>query len=161
MSAAVVRPLRERPQWIPLLADWHYAEWGALFGADWSRALAEQELCEHAAHAGLPNTWVAERDGALLGSVSVVLEDAPALNHLGSPWLASLYVRPEARGAGIGRLLVRCAEEGARAAGCEALLLFTPQHADWYASLGWSPVLNTLLHLQPVAVMRRDLGVSA
>jgi predicted N-acetyltransferase YhbS len=161
VSTVVVRPLRERPQWIPLLADWHYAELGALFGADLSRALAEQELREHAAHAALPNTWVAERDGTLLGSVSVVLEDAPALNHLGGPWLASLYVRPEARGEGIGRQLVHCAEDGARAAGCESLLLFTPRHADWYAALDWKTVLNMLLHQQPVAVMRRDLGRSA
>ena len=156
----MVRPLRERPQWVARLADWHYAEWGRLFGADWSRALAEQELREHAAHADLPNTWVAERDDMLLGSVSVVLEDAPALTHLGAPWLASLYVRPEARGQGIGRQLVRRAEEGARAAGCDSLLLFTPQHADWYATLDWTTVLNTMLHQQPVAVMRRDLAVT-
>jgi len=47
----------------------------------------------------------------LLGSVSVVMEDAPELQSYGSPWLASLFVVEDARGQGLGQALVEAAVE--------------------------------------------------
>jgi DNA-binding MarR family transcriptional regulator/GNAT superfamily N-acetyltransferase len=46
--------------------------------------------------------WVAERQGSIIGSVFVT----PSADQEGSAQLRMLYVEPEARGLGIGRLLV-------------------------------------------------------
>lgn len=157
MTALRLRPLAERAEWVDTLARWHHAEWGALYGGAWTFEAARDELAGHARHGGCPGTWVAELDGKLIGSVSVVEEDADSLRDLGSPWLASLYVRPEARGSGIGRQLVQRAEQEARASGFQRLWLFTPRHADWYAALGWQSVGTSQVNGAAVSVMRREL----
>lgn len=158
MNGVAIRPLCTRPKWAAQLADWHYGEWGAQYGDDWSAAAAQAELRDHATREAVPTTWIAERDDRLLGSVSLVLEDAPGLDHLGAPWLASLYVVPEARGTGIGAALVAHAERFASEAGYRSLLLFTFEQADWYQRMGWQRILNMQFHHLPVAVMRRPLA---
>jgi len=149
-----IRPLADCPGHADALANWHYAEWGSLFGPAWSREAALQELLDHAGRRGIPTTWVAEDEGAgLCGSVSVVLEDSPALQAMGSPWLASLYVRPEVRKAGIGRRLVQTAMAAAAAEGVDTLFLFTPHHAAFYAALGWRLLTAAEVNGNAVAVM--------
>ena len=90
---------------------------------------------------------------ALLGSVSLLIEDAPALQDRGSPWLGSLFVRPEARGRGSGRRLVEAAVAHAAGEGVAVLRLFTLWHEDFYASLGWQVEERTSLHGTPVVIM--------
>ncbi len=63
--------------------------------------------------------WVAERDGAIVGSVFLVAESA----EVGK--LRLLYVEPAARGLGIGARLVAACIEAARAAGYRTLILWT------------------------------------
>jgi N-acetylglutamate synthase-like GNAT family acetyltransferase len=138
---------------IPRLAVWHHAEWGGLYD-HWTLAVCRAELEDQATRRGLPTCLAASRDGDLLGSVSLVLEDAPELADQGSPWLASLYVRPDARGGGLGALLVRAAVAHAAAQGVDELFLFTPAHRDFYARLGWQPMLRTTLKGTPVDLMR-------
>lgn len=152
MSLALL-PLRAQPQWAPTLADWHYREWGALFGDSWSPALALAELEQHAATDSLASTLIAVDGGDLLGSVSVLLDDAAELSHLGSPWLASLYVRPALRGHGTGARLVQAALDHAAQHDVQELLLFTPQHADFYRRLGWRVLCPARVNGQAVTVM--------
>jgi putative acetyltransferase len=61
--------------------------------------------------------WVAERDGALVGTVAVRPKDALTCE------LKRLYVNPSARGQGIGQLLCMHAETFARSAGYEKMWL--------------------------------------
>jgi GNAT superfamily N-acetyltransferase len=138
---------------IPRLAAWHHAEWGALYD-HWTLDVCRTELEDHATRRGLPTALVASGEGELLGSVSLVLEDAPELTDQGSPWLASLYVRPEFRGRGLGAVLVRAAVAHAASLGVDDLYLFTPAHRDFYARLGWEPMLRTTLKGTPVDLMR-------
>jgi N-acetylglutamate synthase-like GNAT family acetyltransferase len=146
---------------VATLAGWHHAQWGHLY-SHWTHAVALAELEEHASRvAGLPTTLVALDAGELLGSVSLVLEDAPELSEHGSPWLASLYVKPEARGRGIGARLVRAAVARAAAEGVEELFLFTPEHREFYRHLGWQEVARTALKGTAVDLMRIAPGESA
>ncbi len=138
------------------LASWHHAEWASLY-ADWSEADALAELQAHAAGDGvLPSTLVAlADDDTLLGSVSLVGEDSPELVAFPGPWLASLYVVPEARGRGLGEALVRALVARAAAAGFPRLRLFTPRHRAFYERLGWSFEANACVGGDTVDVLSR------
>src|SRR5439155_10150697 len=103
----------------------------------------------------VPTTLVAvSEDDGLLGSVSLVLDDLPGFERL-SPWLASLYVRPDRRGAGLGGRLLEAAVAEARRLGVHRLYLFTPEHEGYYASRGWSVVERASAGGQPVPIMSR------
>jgi len=91
-----------------------------------------------------------------VGSVSLVERDLPGYDHW-SPWLASLFVRPDCRHRGIGKLLVRHAEAKAQALGMDVLYLFTPGQHDFYAALNWSVVSQAVAADQPVTIMARNL----
>lgn len=135
-----------------MLAAWHHAQWAHLYD-DWTLEVATRELEEHASRDAIPTTLLLFDGEDLLGSVSVVTEDAPALQFIGSPWLASLYVVPEARGRGLGKLLVQAAVRLAADNGVPRLLLFTPEHAGFYRSLGWREFRRAELLGTPVDVM--------
>src|SRR5690606_11178332 len=108
-------------------------------------------LRSHDRAATIPSTLVAlDEAGDWLGSVSLLAEDHPDIPHY-SPWLASLYVRPEARGAGIGRALVARAVAEAGQVGTRTLYLYCkPDVAGWYRPLGWRD--HDLLRLGPLEV---------
>jgi GNAT superfamily N-acetyltransferase len=137
---------------VATLADWHHVQWGHLFD-DWGIEVVRAELEGHATRRTLPTTLVMVEDAKPLGSVSLVLEDAPEFCDQGSPWLASLYVAPEYRGRGLGARLVHAAVDAAAGQGIDQLFLFTPEHADFYQRLGWSRMLRTTLKGTPVDLM--------
>ena len=147
-----IRFLADHPGHAPVLAQWHHATWGHLYD-DWDLATATAELQDHATRRALPTTLVAEENGELLGSVSLVEEDAPELRGHGDAWLASLYVRPEARGRGLGADLVKALVRFAAGQGVERLWLFTPEHEDFYARLGWRHAGSATLRGVPVQLM--------
>jgi GNAT superfamily N-acetyltransferase len=144
--------LDRHPRRVPTLAGWHHAQWGHLY-SHWTLEVATAELADHATRRGLPTTLVLLDGDELLGSVSLVLEDAPELCAHGSPWLASLFVRPERRGEGHGVRLARAAVAHAAGLGVEELFLFTPEHAGFYQRLGWRPLARTALLGTPVDLM--------
>ncbi|MBK8006160.1 MAG: GNAT family N-acetyltransferase [Gemmatimonadetes bacterium] len=54
-----------------------------------------------------------------------------------SPWLASVFVRPDRRGKGLGQALARRVLLEAAALGHARVYLFTTDQAGWYARMGW------------------------
>lgn len=149
--------LADHPRHALTLAHWHHREWGGLM-PDWTRGDAERELADHAVRRDIPTTLVVlDDDGALVGSVSVLDEDASQFRDL-SPWLASLYVAPTARGRGLGARLVRAALDLARDQGVPRLYLFTPDRASFYERLGWTVLGSRLLAGRAVTLMAVDLA---
>lgn len=147
-----IRPLADFPGHVPVLARWHHAHWHYLYEG-WTLDVAEAELRDHASRRVMPTTLVAIEDGELIGSVSLVEEDAPELRDRGDAWLASLYVRPEARGRGHGEALVRALVGFAADQGIQRLWLFTPEHERFYRRLGWRAGGSARLRGTPVHLM--------
>ncbi|MEO6171962.1 MAG: GNAT family N-acetyltransferase [Arenimonas sp.] len=128
--------LADAPEHVDQLADWHHAQWQHLYSA-WSHETARAELLAHAQCKTLPTTLVLIENNILLGSVSLVEEDAAQLNFIGSPWLASLYVKLSERGRGLGAELVKAIMVHAKKMSIEKTFLFTPEHKTFYQQLGW------------------------
>ena len=121
----------------------------------WTLAAALAELEGQTDPDRLPTTLVAlSAAGELFGSVSLLAADLPERPGL-SQWLASLFVRAERRGQGLGGRLVEAAVLEARRLGVSQLYLFTAHHEGYYAARGWSVVERATAAGQPVAVMCR------
>jgi GNAT superfamily N-acetyltransferase len=151
--------LRDRPEFFPLVARWIWEEWHHLL-AQKSSVDFEAWLRTGGRGCGLPTTLVRIEDGEPVATVSLESDDMDIRPDL-SPWLASLYVVPAHRGRGLGRVLVRAAEEEARSLGITELFLYTPEHEDFYAALGWERVEECEYRTTPVTIMRRRIKPGA
>jgi len=151
-----IETLAAHPLHVDTLARWHHAEWGALM-APWSLADAQAELRSHAHFEPYPVTWVGlDEAGALAGSVSLVETDAPEFAEY-SPWLASLYVRPDCRGRGLGEVLVRTLTGHARGLGFARVYLFTPGTTAMYQRCGFVASATLPLGGRTVTLMEHAL----
>jgi monoamine oxidase len=153
--------IADHPHLGPLLARWHAAEWGHLYSPDrWNEDIAQAEFAAQASGTA-DTTWVAfdgaGRDEAdVLGSVSFIpTDDLEGFEHL-TPWLASLYVRPEARARRIGTQLVDHLLAYAATLGIPRVHLFTAGQETWYLNRGWRTLARTEAHGHGAAVMVRD-----
>lgn len=151
-----IRFLADAPEHVNQLADWHHAQWQSLY-PEWTHEIARAELLEHVQCRTLPTTLVLTENDALLGSVSLLEIDAESLSHVGSPWLASLYVKPEMRGKGYGVQLVNALMQHAKSISLREIFLFTPQHKSFYQQLGWKPLHQARLNEQNVDVMNYQI----
>lgn len=154
MSVRIL-PLAERRDLVPVLAAWHFEQWGRFypeskepdFAADLGRQGGD----------GIPMTLVALDDGGEpLGSASLIEEDIDGDPR--TPWLASVYVTPAARGRGLAGILIGAIEEAAARLGTERLWLFTPDRQRLYAGLGWTAAETRAYRDQHITIMWKDLA---
>lgn len=81
-------------------------------------------------------TLIALEDDELLGGASLAKDDLPERPELG-PWLACVFVAPQARQRGLAEQLIEGVYSLARAQGHERLYLHTHDRGDYYAKRGW------------------------
>lgn len=129
--------LCDHPRHRSPLAQAHVEAFGGLL-PKWTHAEALAELESHRRRRAVPTTVVALERGRWLGSASLLRNDHEDIRQY-SPWLASLYVRPESRGRRVGAALVdRCVADAA-ALGITRLYLYCIEDlCPWYRRLGWS-----------------------
>lgn len=121
---------------IPLLARWHFKQWGDLTGAS-TESDYKALLSRNASSQKLPLTLIATNDKRLLGSVNIVACDMDIRPEL-KPWLAQLYVDVPERNRGIGSILVRAAIERCGKLGFHCLYLYTSGTLPvFYEHIGW------------------------
>ena len=132
------------------IAQWHQAQWGALTGRSVTERVAE--FATHRGSAVLPLTRVAYLDGQPVGNASLLPDDMDTHMDL-SPWLASVYVVPEARRQGIGEALCLAVMEDAQRLNMGTLYLYTPDQARLYARLGWRTLAEEDYHGESVTLM--------
>lgn len=138
------------------LATWHVREWQAVF-PEWTEQDAVAEFNTQLQFSELPATWLAYQGQRLVGSISALLEDAPELNDVAGPWLASFYIVPECRGQGVGQQLMIAAKNAVTNLGYPQWYLFTPHHQEYYSKHGWQLHEYRHLHGERVALMRQEL----
>lgn len=97
--------------------------------------------------ARLPQTFGLYLQDELIGMYQFTMSDLFVRPDV-YPWLANVYIVPEYRGAGYGRILLGSVRENAAALGLPELFLFTA-HEGLYERYGWEFVGMTDTHLSP------------
>lgn len=160
MNRALVQiaPLCEHPQHLTSLAQAHLQAFGGLL-PDWTLEQARAELAAHDVPDVIPTTWLALDGEDWLGSVSLLANDDPRIDQY-TPWLASLYVRPDARARGIGAALVKRCVQAAAALDVPRLHLYCQDGlVPYYTRLGWQPYDRLPLGPLQVVVMAIEPGI--
>ena len=150
-----IRPLADHPDAIPKLSEWFHAEWHCFDGR--SRGEIEAQLRDSLNRNSLPITFIALSGAELIGTVSLDGSDLPTRDHL-SPWLASLYVTPSRRRAGVGRALVQHVVAFARQRAISPIYLWTPSSTRLYEACGWQILCRETFAGQPITLMRLAMG---
>ena len=139
MSVALtISDLRQCPEFFDLVADRIWQTWWKPQGhaPDTIRA----RLIENMNAEPIPLALVAHDRGKFLGTASVIasdLEERPQF----SPWVAAVWVEPQARRLGIGAALVDRAAEACFALGVKRTFLCArPERTGFYQRLGWTLV---------------------
>lgn len=146
--------LRKAPQHIPTIARWHFEEWGYLNPGKTLEYRIER-MQRYIADNPIPSMLIAVEGDAILGTAALVEADMDSHPEL-TPWLASVYIREDRRGLGLGKQLVQALMDFAGRQPLERLYLFTPDQAGFYATLGWQTRAQETYRDTPVTIMQLD-----
>lgn len=138
------------------LAKLHYDEWRH-FSPEKTFDDRVMKLRSMAQSEEVPFMVVAVDNDRLIGSAALVPEDMQTRKDL-SPWLASVFVKPEFRKSGIATRLVRHIENEATRLGIEKLFLYTEHARDLYVKLGWTDIEQCEYMGVDVAVMFKQFA---
>lgn len=146
--------LIDRPDCLEEICSWHHEEWNYL---NPGRSLEARivGMREHIKGNVMPATHVAEVEGKIVGSASIVESDMPERPEL-TPWLASVFVDATARKKGVGRAVVLRVMQHAREAGIKTLYLYTPDREHFYKFMGWQTIEKLFYHGANVTLMKID-----
>lgn len=135
IEAMEVIPLSDASEFLPVIANWHHAEWGHLHpGRTVGDLIAE--MSEYLGNADVPVMYVAVDNGQPLATSSLIAHDMDNHPEL-TPWLANVYVHPGYRGQGLGKRMIDAVMEQARRLGLKRLYLFTTDQENYYRRQGW------------------------
>lgn len=133
-----ISDLRQRPEFFDVVADRTWREWwkDRGFGSDF----IVDRLHESMNAAPIPITLVACDRNVFRGSSALIVSDLKERPHY-TPWVAAVWVEPDARGQGIGRALVEhAADEGFALGHARIYLCAAPARRSYYVELGWTPI---------------------
>lgn len=142
---------------VAILAEWTHDTWGHLHpGRRLDTAIAL--LREECGTGGVPSVFAALHGDTPVGTASLVADDMSDRRDL-TPWLASVFVRPDWRGQGIASRLVQRVEEEALVYGHDHFYLYTPDQQALYRRLEWHDLEERDYRGEAVTIMRRDFSV--
>lgn len=152
----MIQSLHAAPQHASRVTEWL---WQAFGGETLPQAFFAS-IVEHSQTPGaLPITFVAVEGERLLGTVGLWRCDLISRQDL-YPWMAALYVAPEARGQGLAGKLQQHVIGYARAQGYTELFLYSACR-DFYERFGWQYIGEGLDYpASAVSLYRYDLSLS-
>jgi GNAT superfamily N-acetyltransferase len=136
--AFTISDLRQRPEFFEAVADRIWQAWWKPHGhpLDYIR----DRLCENMNAEPIPLALVAHAGDRFLGTASVIASDLDERPQF-APWVAAVWVEPEARRHGIGAALVERAADACFALGVtRAYLCARAERAGFYQRLGWTRI---------------------
>ena len=155
MADLRVTTIRERPDLVPIVAGWLWAEWWKHHG--YTLEQTQALVAGHVAAVGVPQTLVLLEDELPVGTATLAASDLDERPDL-TPWLAGVFVVPERRGRGHVRHLLDGFEDACLAASITVAWLYTRTAERIYRRAGWETM--EVVHRpgkEPVALMRRTL----
>ena len=133
-----ISDLRQRPKFFDTVADRIWQAWWKADGHPLDYITGR--LRENLDAAPIPLALVAHQGSAFLGTASVIASDLAERPHL-TPWIAAVWVDPQARKHGVGAALVNRAAQDCFAMGIgRAYLCARPERWSFYQGLGWTPI---------------------
>ena len=130
--------LRHRPDFLAVVADRLWTAWWQFAGSslDDVAALVKESLGPEL----IPTTFVAHDGDRFLGTASLIAADFVQRPQY-TPWLAAVWVEPDARRRGVGRALVARVCAAAFAGELDRVFLYcTRDKTSFYTGLGWRMV---------------------
>ena len=151
----VVHLLADRADLLDAVTDLRWLEWGhAPEPIDWNWWHAA--TVREAGSSGLPMTWVASDQSGALGAVGLGQFDIEERRDR-SPWLLGMIVRPDRRGAGIGRLLLTHLETWTHRHGYQQLWVATGGSAvGFYQRCVWRIYETVDREFEPATVLTKE-----
>lgn len=136
--------LAEHPHHWNTAAEWSFKAWQHEFPSDTIQTYLDQYRLAASQPKKLIEIYAAiANDDILLGVATLIDDDElPDAVELG-PWLAAVFVKPEARLFGVGSALVDRITIRTRELGYAKIFLYTEHAEKWYDKKGWTKIRST------------------
>lgn len=145
--------LADHPQFERQVTDWQWQAFGSHNSREFFASIVKSSMKKQ----GLPLTFVALRDGEILGTVGLWRCDLISRQDL-TPWLAALYIDEAHRDAGLGQRLQQFVLEYSRQAGFGDLYLYAT-FSGYYERQGWEYIGDALDYPdKPVRLYHQSLN---
>lgn len=159
--AVTTELLAERPDIIPIVAEWWFDEWGHVT-PDVALEQQTEEIRSAVSRNQLPAHVVAFVDGVPAGAAMLKDHEMQYRYPDWKYWLGNVYVAEEWRGRGVAQQLSMRVVEIAQARRFPHLYLQTKQlDGGLYARLGWQPIETVEHRGKDVCVMIRTIEPAA
>lgn len=156
MKDLIFEYLADRPESVPLVAGWYFAEWGYLNHSATLEGV-RRKVSASMNRDAIPLTVLAVIDEEVVGAAQLKYREMPIFPDK-EHWLGGVFVASEHRGQGIAKQLVHSVVETAGKLGVTTLHIQTERlDGGLYARLGWTPVEQASNHGLDVLVMERPL----
>jgi len=148
-----ISDLRQGPEFFDTVAMRIWQAWWEADGTPLDHISGR--LSENLNARPIPFALVAHDGDTFLGTASVIASDLAERPQL-TPWVAAVWVEPQARGRGIGAALVNRATRNCFALGIgRAYLCARPRLSRFYEGLGWT-ILERKVGSHRLSVFVRD-----
>jgi len=147
--------LADRPELVPLLADWFFKEWGGRGPSSTLDGFTER-LSGRLNRDQPPITFVAFLGDEPVGTAALKIremETHPQYEY----WLGSVYVREEHHGQGFASELIKAVVTKASQLGIANLYLYTRGKVGLYSKFGWKTVETPTYREKVVSIMERKV----
>jgi N-acetylglutamate synthase-like GNAT family acetyltransferase len=160
MISFKVVALAEHPHHWQTAAEWSYEAWHHEFPSDTVQTYLDQYALAQSKPEQLLEVFAAVTDKDQLLGVSTLVHDdeLPDAPEPG-PWLAAVFVTPDARKLGVGSALVQQVVNRARELDYPKIYLYTEHQENWYASTGWVKIRDIIFLGLHHTVMHLDLVI--